>query len=93
MRDISLIAARRLQSKLQRLGHIAGLHRRTPLPGNHIAGEIIQNGGQIHPTPTDDLQVREVRLPHLIYSRGLVFELTGGLHDNEGRAGNQVMRL
>ena len=63
------------------------------LPGDHIAREVIQNGGQIHPAPTNDLQVSKVRLPHLIHGRGLIFKLTGGRHDNEGRTGDQVMRL
>jgi hypothetical protein len=60
MNGIGLIAARCLQSELQGLGHVAGFHSRTQLPRNHIAAEVIQNRGQIHPTPTDDFQVREV---------------------------------
>ena len=49
-------------------------------------GVVIQNGGQIHPAPANDLQVSKVRLPHLIDGRGLVFKLVGRLDDNEGRS-------
>ena len=93
MHNISLITARSLQGKLQGLGNIAAFHGGTQLPGNHVAGEVIQYGGQLHPAPADDFQVRKVRLPHLVDGRGLVFELAGGLHDNEGRTGDQIVGL
>ena len=59
----------------------------------HIAREVIQDRRQVHPTPADDLQVREVCLPHLVDGRGLVFELASSLDDDEGRTGDQVVSL
>jgi hypothetical protein len=93
MNDFCPVTARCLHRKLKSFGHVTARHARAQLPGNHITREVIQNGGQIHPTPTNDFQVREVRLPHLIDGRGLIFKLTGGRHDNEGRTGDQVVRL
>ena len=43
--------------------------------------------------PTDDLQIGEVSLPELVGRRRLVLELIGCLHDDEGRAGDQVVCL
>ena len=40
-------------------------------------------------SPANDLQVGKIRLPLLIDGRGLVCELAGGLHDDEGRTGDQ----
>ena len=93
MNGIGLVAARRLQGKLQGLGHIAAGHGGAQLPRAHVAGEVIQYRGPDHPAPTADLQVREAGLPELIDGRGLVFELIGSLHNNEGRTGNQIMGL
>ena len=59
----------------------------------HIAREVIQDRRQVHPTPADDLQVREVCLPHLVDGRGLVFEFASSLDDDEGRTGDQVVSL
>ena len=93
MNHIGLVATRCLQGELQGLGDVAACHAGAQLPGDHIAREVIQNGGQIHPAPANDLQVRKIGLPLLIDGRGLVLELTGGLHDNEGRTGDQVVGL
>ena len=49
----------------------------------HIAREVIQDRRQVHPTPADDLQVREVCLPHLVDGRGLVFEFASSLDDDD----------
>ena len=53
----------------------------------------MQDRRQVHPTPADDLQVREVCLPHLVDGRGLVFEFASSLDDDEGRTGDQVVSL
>ena len=66
--------------QVQGLGDITACHAGAELPGDHVTGEVIQYRRQIHPAPADDLQVREVGLPHLIDARGLIFKLTGGLH-------------
>ncbi len=93
MNTISLVTSRCLQSQLQGLGDITACHAGAELPGDHVTGEVIQYRRQIHPAPADDLQVREVGLPHLIDGRGLVFELAGRLDDNEGRTGDQIVGL
>ena len=53
----------------------------------------IEHGRQIEPSPADHLQIGEVCLPELVGRRRLVLELVGGLDDDEGRAGDQVMSL
>ena len=45
------------------------------------------------PAPANDLEVGKVCLPQLVGRRGLVLELAGGFHDDEVRAGDQVMGL
>src|SRR6476661_2654619 len=39
--------------------------------------------------PAGHLQISEVGLPKLVWRRGLVLELVGGLHHDEGRTGDQ----
>ena len=87
------VKPRCLQGHGQGVGDVAGLHRRAELPGDDVAREVIEHRGQVEPAPADDLQVGEVGLPELVGSRGLVLELIGGLDDDEGRAGDQVMGL
>jgi hypothetical protein len=41
----------------------------------------------------NDLEVGEVRLPHLVRAGGFGVELGGGLHHDIGRAGDQIMSL
>ena len=93
MDDLCLVEPRGLQCQVQRGGDILGLHRWAQLPGDDVAREVVENGRQVEPAPTDDLQIGEVGLPKLIGRRGLVLELVGRLHHDEGRAGDQIMRL
>ena len=44
-------------------------------------------------TPTDNLQVGEVGLPHLVQRGCLVGALFGRVDHDEGRVDNQVMRF
>jgi hypothetical protein len=67
--NMSLIAARRLQGEIQCFSNIARLHGRAQLPGDDIARVIIEDRRQVHPTPTNDLQINEVGLPQLIALR------------------------
>ena len=67
--NMSLIAARRLQGEVQCFSNIARLHGRAQLPGDDIARVIIEDRRQVHPTPTNDLQISEVGLPQLIALR------------------------
>ena len=50
-------------------------------------------GRQVHPAPSNDLQVGKIGLLLLIDGGGLVLKLAGGLHDDEGRTSDQVMGL
>ena len=88
---MNLIAARGLQSEVQRICNITGFHVGAQLLGNDIAAVIIQDCGQVKPAPTNDLQVGEVRLPKLVNGRSLILELVGGLDHDESRAGDQIM--
>ena len=67
MPDLDLIRAGDRQRTIERLGHVHGAHRRAELPGNDVAREVIENRGEVVPTPVDDPEVREVGLPHLVY--------------------------
>ena len=49
--------------------------------------------GEVVPAPADDLEIGEVGLPELVGRSCLVLELVGGLDDDEGWAGDQVMGL
>ena len=82
-----------LQRQVQRFRDILGLHRRAQLPGDDVAREIVEDRAQIKPAPADHLQIGEVGLPELVWRRGLVLELVRRLDDDEGRAGDQIMRL
>ena len=55
---------------------------------DNVAREVIENGAEIKPAPTDDLDVGEVSLPTLVDTARLVFELTARLDHHKGRAGD-----
>ena len=74
-------------------GNILGPHRAAQLPGDDVTREVIQHDRQLHQAPPDDLEVGEVRLPHLVRARGLGVEAIRRLDHDIGRAGNQVMGL
>ena len=81
------------QCRIQGGSDILGLHRGAEPPGHHEAGEVVEHGGQVVPAPAGNLEIGEVRLPELVRGRGLVGEFVGGLHDDAGRAGDQVLGL
>ena len=93
MDGVHLIAARSLQSQVECVCNILRPHVGAELPRDDISAVIVQNCAEIEPTPTDNLQVSEVRLPKLIDGRGLIFELIGGLNYDEVWAGDQIMRF
>jgi hypothetical protein len=80
-------------TKLRQVKVLVGLHGRTELPGDDVAGIIVEDGRQIEPAPTDDLEVSEVGLPELVRRCGFVSELVCRLDDDKGRAGDQVLGL
>ena len=89
MQHMSLITVRCGQRQLKRIGYVFCTHGRAQLPRNDIAGEVVEDGGEIIPTPTDDFEIGKVGLPQLVRCSGLVFELAGRLHHDKGRTGNQ----
>ena len=90
---IGLVQPRCLQRRLQRVGDVAGLHGGAELPGDDVAREVVEDGREIEPAPADHLEISEVGLPELVRRRGLIPELVRRLDHDEGRAGDQVVRL
>jgi len=66
MQDLDLVQTRRLQRRLQRIRYIGSRHGRAQLPGQNVAREVVEHGGQVEPVPADDLEVGEVGLPKLV---------------------------
>ena len=88
-----LVASLGLQSQVQRVRHVPGLHRRTELPGDDVAAVVVQDCREIEPAPADHLQICEVGLPKLVRPRCLVPELVCRRQYHIGRAGDQIVRL
>ena len=93
MPDPDLIDSCGGQSMIQDLFHIAGVHGGEELPGDDVAGEGVEHGGQVAPAPADDLEVGEVGLPELMHPASGIFEAVIGLNQDVGRTGNQVVGL
>ena len=58
-----LIANRSLQCQIQRVGHVAGLHRGAELPGDDVTAVVVEDGREVEPAPADDLEIGEVGFP------------------------------
>jgi len=58
--DCRTVTTRSLQREIQRVGHIAHLHRPAEFPGDDVAAVIIEDGRQIEATPADHLQIGKV---------------------------------
>ena len=56
------VAARGLESEVQRLGDVLGPHVGAQLPGDDVAREVVEHGRQVHPTPPDDLEWSRKRI-------------------------------
>ena len=82
------VAAGSCQGEVQRVGHILGPHVGAQLPGDDIAREVVEHGGEIHPAPPDDLEVGKIGLPHLVWPGGLGMERISRFHHDIGRAGD-----
>ena len=59
------------------------------LPGDDVARVIVEDGGQVKPSPADDLQVSEVGLPELVRRGRLIHELIRSLNDDMGWTGDE----
>jgi hypothetical protein len=93
MEDPGLVERRGLQRHFERGGDVLGLHRGAQLPGDDVAGEVVEDRRQVEPSPADDLEISEVRLPELVWCRRLILELVRGFHHDEGWAGDQIVDL
>ena len=87
------IAPRRVQRQVQRVGDIRSLHRCAELPGDDVTAVVVEDRGQIEPTPADDLEIGEVGLPQLVRSGCLVTELIGRADHHMGWCRDQVFGL
>ncbi len=88
-----MLQAGPIQSYLQGVLNIQGGHSVGQLESQNEAGIIIQNGGQVIPTPPRDLEISEVGLPQLIHSCGRVLEGVRGFDHCEGWTFDQVVTL
>ena len=91
--DLGGVAARGRQGEIERVGDVAGAHAGAELPGDDVAGVVVEDGREIEPAPADHLEVGEVGLPELVRCRRLFRERLRRLHHDEGRAGDQVVGL
>ena len=60
MHDIGVIQCCFCQREVERILDICCGHVCAQLPADDVAREIVQNGRQIHPAPTDDLEVGKI---------------------------------
>ena len=51
---------------IERGRDVLRFHRRTELPGDNEAREVVQHGGEVAPAPARDLEIGEVSLPELV---------------------------
>jgi len=58
-----------------------------------VAGEVVEDRREVEPSPANDLEISEVRLPELVWCRRLILELVRGFHHDEGWAGDQIAGL
>ena len=81
------------QRQVQRGHDIGGAHVGAQLPGDDVAGEVVQHRREVVPAPACNLEIGEVGLPHLVDGSRLVFELIRRLDYQIGRACDQIVGL
>jgi len=85
-----LVAARCRQRQFDRVCHVLSAHVCAKLPGNDVAAVAVQDRAEIIPASTNDLEVSEVSLSHLVDSGGLVRELFRRFDHHVIRRSDQV---
>jgi hypothetical protein len=75
MEDSGLVEPRGIQRHFERSGDVLGSHCGAQLPGDDVAGEVVKDRGQVEPSPADDFEISEVRLPEFVWRRRLILEL------------------
>src|SRR5947209_15433535 len=93
MEDPGFVEPRGIQRHFERGGDVLGLHRGAQLPGDDVAGKVVEDRREVEPSPANDLEISEVRLPELVWCRRLILELVRGFHHDEGWAGDQIAGL
>ncbi len=88
-----LVQARGGKRHKQGILDIRGRHRGREFPGQDVAREVIQDRGEIVPTPALDLEVGEVCLPEFMDAFGGMLVLFCCAHHPERRTFHQVKAL
>jgi hypothetical protein len=78
---MGLIAPRSRERHVQRVGNVLRPHRTAQLPGDDVTRVIVEHGRQIHPTPTDGLEL--VLLTYYLLKIVLIFCLVMALEVNK----------
>ena len=73
MLHADLLDTGQVEGEGQGILDVGGGHGWGPSPGDDVARKVVQHGTQIVPAPADDLELREIRLPHFIHSLGRVY--------------------
>jgi hypothetical protein len=74
-KDPVLVEPRGIQRHFERSGDVLGPHCGAQLPGDDVAREVVEDRGQVEPSPANDLEISEVRLPELVWRRRLILRL------------------
>jgi hypothetical protein len=93
MNDLCPIKPRGLQRQLERFRDVPGLHRCTELPGDDVAREVVQYRAEVKPAPADDLEIVKSVCQSWFGAIVLSLNSSAAFHHDEGRAGDQVVRL
>src|SRR5215216_3680730 len=57
MENLGLVEPRGIQRHFERGGDVRSLHRGAQLPGDDVAGEVVEDRRQVEPSPADDLEI------------------------------------
>lgn len=72
---------------------ILGLRGAEKLLGDDVAGEVVEHGGQINPTPANDVEVGEVCLPDLVGVGSLSIRSAQGTNHDISYSGSEVLGI
>ena len=92
MKDLCMIQPCFFQCLVQRILYIRRGHSSAKFPGDDVPAIVIQDRTEIEPAPADYFEIGEVGLPKLVGCRRFIPELVCSFHDDEVRAGDQIMR-
>ena len=93
MAHLHLTDAGRIQRQIQCLLNIRGRRGLEQLPGDDVARVVVQERGQVIPSPADHPEIRKVGLPQLVHTSRGMLEAIAGRHHDVSWAGDQVAPL